>query len=127
MTRRDVLTAAELTLSTSALTATVYGLVGAAYDPGAAVQWVPIAIVGAGTALSFVGLAATLFVGRAALLLAGEAVRARQDEAAPPPSAAAPLWTQSRNDAVFEAYAAEQAGGRRHAQPVMAGKPVNSP
>lgn len=117
MTRRDLLTAAELTLSTSALTAAVYGLIDAAYDPYAAVRWVPVAIVGAGTALSFVGLAAVLFVGRAALLLAGDAVRAQRDrQAPPPPSASTPLWPGNYDDQVLDAYIAERFNTRRHAR-----------
>lgn len=89
MSRRDILTAAELTLTAAALAAAVYGLVRASYDPYAAVQWVPIAIVGTGTALAIVGLAAVLFAGRAGLLLGADAyaalklrraVRSRQRE-----------------------------------------------
>ena len=116
MTRRDLLTAAELTLSTSALTAAVYGLVRAAYDPYAAVRWVPVAIVVAGTALSFVGLAAVLFVGRAALLLAADAVQAWRDRQAPPPSASTPLWPGNYDDQVLDAYIAERFNTRRHAR-----------
>lgn len=99
MSRRDILTAAELAMAASALVATTYGLVAAAYTPGARVQWASVAIAGVLTALSLVGLAAILFVGRAALLLAPDAVQALRDAAgrrarrkASPPSAAAPLW-----------------------------------
>lgn len=88
MSRRDILTAVELTMAASALTAGTYGLVRAAYDPYAAVQWVPIAIIGAGTALALVGLAAVLFVGRAALLLSADAVRAWRWRRSAPPSTA---------------------------------------
>ena len=124
MTRRDLLTAVELTLSTSALTATVYGLVRAAYDPYAAVRWVPVAIVGAGTALSILGLATVLFVGRAALLLAGDAVRAWR-AVTPPPSASAPLWPGNYRDETFDAYIAERFNTRRHArQPLPSTLPM---
>ncbi len=86
MTRRDILTAAELALTASALSAATYGLVRAAYDPYAAVQWVPVAIVGLGVTLSLVGLAAVLFVGRAALLLSADAVQAVRARRKAPPS-----------------------------------------
>lgn len=113
MTRRIVLTAVELALTASALTAAVYGLVRAAYDPYAPVQWVPIAVVGAGTALSFVGLAAVLFVGRAALLLAADTVHARQAAVTPPPSASAPLWRpRTADEQAITAYAAPGTGRR---------------
>lgn len=86
MTRRNILTAVELALTASALSAAVYGLVRAAYDPYAPVQWVPVAIVGAVTALAFVGLAAALAVGHAALMLSGDAVRELRRRRAAPPS-----------------------------------------
>jgi hypothetical protein len=122
MTRRMVLTTVELAMAASALTAATYGLVGAAYDP-AAVQWVPIALVGLGTALSFVGLAAALFVGRAGLLLAADAVQARRDDEVPPPSASAPLWRPRPADEVaINAYAAPGTG--RHGLRSTAPMPV---
>lgn len=102
MSRRAVLSAVELALAASALSAAVYGLVRAAYDPYAAVQWVPIAIVGTVTALAFVGLAALLFVGRTALLLApdaAEAVRVRRQRRAAPPSSRPPMSDERRNRA----------------------------
>lgn len=94
--RRTILTAAELALTTSALSAAVYGLVHAAYDPAAPVAWVPVAIVGAVTALAFVGLAATLAVGHAALLLGGDAVRELRRRRAAPPSTRPRPGTGSR-------------------------------
>ena len=112
MTRRELLTVAELAMTASALSAATYGLVRAAYDPYAAVEWVPVAIVGAGTALAFVGLAAVLFVGKTALLLAGDAVQARRDALAPPPSASAPLWPRVADAQAIEAYAAPGTGRR---------------
>ena len=124
MTRREILTVAELAMTASALSAATYGLVRAAYDPYAAVTWVPIAIVGTGTALAFVGLAATLFVGKAALLLAGDAVRARRDAEAPPPSASAPLWPRLADEEVFDAYVAERFATRRHARPLPTTLPM---
>jgi hypothetical protein len=85
VTRRDILTAAELVLTTSALSAAVYALGGAAYRPGS-VQWGPIALVGIVTALSFVAFAALLFVGRAALLLSADQRALRQELRNLPPS-----------------------------------------
>lgn len=78
MSRRSILTAVELAMTASALSAATYGLVRASYDPYAAVQWVPVVVVGIGTALALVGLAAVLFVGRAALLLSADAADARR-------------------------------------------------
>jgi hypothetical protein len=115
MKKRELLTAAELTLAASALSAAVYGLVRASYNPYTPVEWVPIAIVGAGVALLIVGAAALLFVGRAALLLAAEAVQGR-GAVVPPPSATASLWTRSDDERVFDAYASEHLGVRRHAR-----------
>lgn len=113
MTLRDLLTAVELTMTASALTAATYGLVIAAYDPYAAVQWVPIAAIGLGTATAIAVTAAALFVGRAALLLAGEVVQARRDAMVPPPSAMAPLWRSRPADEVaIAAYAAPGTGRR---------------
>lgn len=88
MNRRDLLTAAELTLATAALAAAVYGLVAAASNPRAAVQWAPVVAAGAVVAAALVGLAAVLFVGRAALLLSADAVRAWRWRRAAPPSSA---------------------------------------
>lgn len=67
MTRREILTAVELAMAASALSATTYGLICASYDPYAAVQWVPIVAIGAGTALALTAVTALLFLGRAAL------------------------------------------------------------
>jgi hypothetical protein len=122
MTRRAVLAAVELAMAASASTAATYGLIVASYDPYAAVTWVPIVVIGLGTAAVIGVVAALLFVGRAALLLAGGAVQARRDAEVPPPSATAPLWPAA-NDAVFDAYVAERAGSRRHGRPVTAAGP----
>lgn len=124
MSRREILTAIELTLATSALTACTYGLVRASYDPYAAVEWVPIAIVGVATALSITGLAALLAGGRLALLLAAEAFHARGNDETPPPSARAALRRPRNDDGLFDAYVAERAGMRRHAEPVTAPVPA---
>lgn len=121
MTRRELLTAVELAMAASALTATVYGLVRAAYDPYAAVTWVPIAIVGAATAGAIAGLAAVLFVGRAALLLAADAVQFRRDRDLPLPSASAAPWSRLADEELFDAYVAERAehfATRRHGRPL---------
>lgn len=113
MTRRELLAAVKLTMTASALTAATYGLVIAAYDPYAAVQWVPIAAIGLGTATAIAVTAAALFAGRAALLLAGEVVQARRDAMVPPPSAMTPLWRSRPADEVaIAAYAAPGTGRR---------------
>lgn len=112
MSRRAVLAAAELILAAAALSAAVYGLVRAAYDPYAAVTWVPIATVGAGTALALVGTAALLFGGRVALALAAE-VMDRRSPVTVPPAATAPLWEpRTRDEHVIAAYAAPGTGRR---------------
>lgn len=123
MNRRDILAAAELTMGASALTATTYGLITASYDPYAAVSWVPIAAMGLGTAAVITVVAALLFAGKAALLLADNAARARQAAAerlaiatAPPPSATAPLWPRTVDNATFDTYVAERAAARHHAR-----------
>jgi hypothetical protein len=111
MSRRDVLTAIELTLAASALTAGTYGLVIAAYDPYAAVTWVPIVAMGLGTAAAITVAAAVLFVGRAALLLAADAVQVRRDAAVPPPSASAPLGRpRPADEQAIDAYATPGTG-----------------
>lgn len=121
MTRREILAAVELAMAASALSAAVYGLVRASYNPYAAVQWVPIAIVGCGTALALVGLAAVLFVGRTALLLSADMVRARRWRRMAPPSSArhrvpvasmpAPtVWFTAEE---LAAYGRQPAGGAR--------------
>jgi len=113
MSRRNILTVVELTLAASALTTTTYGLVIAAYDPYAAVSWVPIVAVGLGTAAAIGVAAAVLFAGQAALLLAADAVQARRDAAVPPPSASAPLWQpRPADEQAIEAYATP--GNGRH-------------
>lgn len=119
MSRREILTAVELALATSALTACAYGLVRASYDPYAAVEWVPIAIIGVATALSITGLAALLAGGRLALLLAAEAFHARGNNETPPPSARTPLWQpRPADELAINAYA-EPGTGRRGLPPTL--------
>lgn len=112
MSRRAVLAAAELILAASALSAAVYGLVRAAYDPYAAVTWVPVAAAGCIVAAALTTVAALLFAGRVALALGAEAL-GRRGPVTVPLAATAPLWEpRTRDEHVIAAYAAPGTGRR---------------
>lgn len=111
--KRTTVSLIELVLVTAALSAAVYVLGDAAYQPGA-VKWTPIAAIGTLTALSFTGLAAVLYVGRAALSLAARQF-ARRPPAAKPPSPARPPGTVTAATRYANAWARVQLWRPRHA------------